>query len=223
MSTNGLVIAAFVFALVLTILSVRSVPKLNWVGRMGAPKWDLKESWASTLTAVGAILATALSTPALLPKESAGISKSEFSSLSLLFATLTIIGAFTYNATRRAKVTHSEVGVNQVQYQGYVWSFTVATIMTLWAVSGQLMTLFLLLWNLSLQGSMSSFVAVVFQLLLVMVFVGLVPYTWQCVRIAIQTGDPNLPLQRMLATSQVLGFTGSPRPTDPPLPEWSIL
>src|SRR5215469_18496251 len=97
---------ALIFAFFLTWNSVRKIANFRWDAPMGGLKWDPKESWASTLTAVGAILGTVTSTPLLLPKDTRLLSKAEFSSLSLFFGALTIIAAFLYNATRREKRTN---------------------------------------------------------------------------------------------------------------------
>jgi hypothetical protein len=70
---------------------------------MGTAKWDPATSWASTLTAIAALLGVALSFSAALPTETQWIAKNQFAGLSVFFAAVNLLAPFIYNATRRVK------------------------------------------------------------------------------------------------------------------------
>ena len=136
MFADVLIGAALVFAVAVVWVAVRATPGFSCDRRMGAARWDIKESWASTLTAVGAILGTVLSVSGVLPKETQWLPKAELAGLSLLFGALTVIAPFLYNATRRAKDVDTDLGLVRVQYQGSAGVFVAVSVITLWAVSG---------------------------------------------------------------------------------------
>lgn len=101
--------------------------------RFGSAKWDFQKSWSSNLTVVGALLSTVLASGAL-PDD---VAKSKtFAGLSLLFGMLALLAPFVYIATAGATG------------QGFVWSFLLATWLTVWATLGQLTTSFLLFQQL---------------------------------------------------------------------------
>jgi hypothetical protein len=109
-------------------------------GPAPGPKWSF-DSWASKLTAVGALLGTVLGA-ATLPS-GAQIDKASLIGLSLLFAGLTAASPFVFQALRSPKVAmSSEEDANW----GYTWGLLIACWLTLGGVLGQLMTLGLASW-----------------------------------------------------------------------------
>ena len=124
-------------------------------GRMGGASWNFKDSWASTLTAAGAILGTILS--AGLVKED--LVKNNFTLINLFFGAMIIVAVLLYNATRSevpiSGTVSEEPNKSQeqpgagTQYKGWVWAFLLACWLILWATLGQLLTLFALLFYIT--------------------------------------------------------------------------
>lgn len=127
--------------------------------RSGKAARDISNSWASTLTGIGAIL-TAVIAIQVLPQstDTQPIPKGYFTAVGALFVAIIAFAVLIYNATRRpTKAVHSlnptdpntlNVGT---QYQGYVGTFFVASTMVLWAAVGQLITIGLFLFELAHQ------------------------------------------------------------------------
>lgn len=107
--------------------------------RAPGPKWSFS-SWATTLTTVGAVLATVLST-VTYPETPSQIEKDTLVGMSLLFAGLVIIAPFIFQSIRRpgAPANDQEAGM---------WGFNLALLLacsvTFGAVLGQLSCLALL-------------------------------------------------------------------------------
>jgi hypothetical protein len=205
-NTVMLVWGALAYALVVLIL-IFPWGTRQLCDRMGPEVWDPKKSWASTVTAIGALLATVLSArPELKFKPEivaaikhtakdndefasmiAGI-RTEFLGMSIFFGALILVAPLIYNATRTKKKVddnEGEPGEKKDQYQGYVWSFMLSSLITLWGAVGQLMALFLLFGKLELS------LATAFQWLLGVTLFPLIPlYAWRSIRMAIQTLRP---------------------------------
>jgi hypothetical protein len=120
-----------------------SVPKLTGSPQMKGPaQWDLKESWASNLTAVGAIVTTVM---AVKPIQEAAKLDVKLFVLSLFFAALSVTTPFVYNALAtepRNRTTNGQVK----EVEASLHWFLIASVMTLWAVIGQLLTLGVVLY-----------------------------------------------------------------------------
>jgi hypothetical protein len=241
-NTGMLLWGSFAYALVVLILIFpwRTPPgkaRVRLCGRMGPAVWDPKQSWASTVTAIGAVLATVLSARPELPFKSvkpeivaviehttkasdeiASI-RTEFLGLSIFFGALILIAPLFYIATRTKKEVDAKVGEEgekEGQYQGYVWSFMLTSLITLWGAVGQLMALFLLFGMLKLS------LATAFQWLLGLTLFPLIPlYAWRSIGMAIQTADIKAAKGQVRLQRRSLGL--SERISEPPLPEWTIL
>jgi hypothetical protein len=143
-------------------------------GRMGGASFSFKDSWASTLTAAGAILGTIIS--AGLVKED--LVKNNFTLINLLFGAMIVVAVLLYNATRSevqvSKAASGEPNKSQeepgagTQYKGWVSAFLLACWLILWATLGQLLTLFALLWYLFYIAAMSLPLLVAFIILIVL-------------------------------------------------------
>lgn len=133
-----------------------SYKKVCLVDLMGTATWDFSTSWASNLTVVGALLGTALS---------AALGTLQHSTLNLLFLLLAFLAPLAYavlgrqvpviptqaqeqqsiwTIVRRIQDAQQPTQLLSYQYQGYVWGFLCACLFTVWAVLGELATLFLL-------------------------------------------------------------------------------
>ncbi len=127
------------YAVLLVCLSYKNlrIGDVNLTGSMKGPaKWDPKDSWASNLTAVGAILATVISAKSIQDKITGNPSAIEIFVLSVFFAALSITAPFFFNATRPAarNALQGKPPVTQPinQIQGSVLSFLVVSALTLW-------------------------------------------------------------------------------------------
>lgn len=219
---------SIVFVVVRTLTMRRSL-EFELGDRMGPANWDFTTSWASTLTAVGALLGSILAA-GVLPDETQRLSNAAFAGLNLFFGLLIPVAPLVYNATRGPKDTDAATG-KQPQYQGYVWSFLLASAITLWAVLGELATIFLLLAEMQAEGSMSAPAILMFQSLLLIAVVFLIVYVWRTiywtVRIQTSEKDRNAAKDRLYAQMQVSRLPGvlrlQPKDLDPRLPAWSVL
>lgn len=146
---------------------------------MGAVKWDFQSSWASTLTAVGALLGTVISSSnTLLPANKQLLSGVEFVSLNLFFGMLLIFAAFFYNTTRSSKgVTAGK----ELQPHGKVVSFLISSGITLWAVLGELLTIILLVGEMWLNNLSLQPVVLIFGMMMIVAIVLLFIYAWQSI------------------------------------------
>jgi hypothetical protein len=108
--------------------------------RLGPANWDFSLSFASNLTVLAAILGTIL-TAGVLPDTSSAPAGT-YAGLNLMFGVLVILGPFVYTATQKVETIHptQDPGTTAPQYQGYVYGFFLGTVLTLWAVLGELAT-----------------------------------------------------------------------------------
>lgn len=110
--------------------------------RLGPANWDFSLSFASNLTVLGAILGTIL-TAGVLPDTSGRAGT--YAALNLMFGVIVILGPFVYIATQKAEKIRSDPaqdpGATAPEYQGYVLGFFLGTVLTLWAVLGELATI----------------------------------------------------------------------------------
>lgn len=146
---------------------------------MGAVKWDFQSSWASTLTAIGALLGTIISSSStLLPANKQLLSSVEFVSLNLFFGMLLIFAAFFYNTTRSAKELAAG---KELQPHGKVGSFLASSGLTLWAVLGELITIILLVGEMWLNNLSLQPVVFIFVMMMILAMVLLLVYAWRSI------------------------------------------
>ena len=110
---------------------------------MGKAQWDFSKSWASTITAVGALLATVLSTKGI------GTLLSLYAALSIFFGILVAVAPLVYSATGQERPIDTPTGQQSLQYKGRVLAFLVTCMLTLWAVFDELETIIPLLKDLT--------------------------------------------------------------------------
>jgi hypothetical protein len=224
---NVLVIEGLLWALFLMAKAIYKVWPVTWTwnGDMGSVRWDASKSWASTFTAVGALLSMVLSSSQVVLPEPKLLmmSKGAYSGLSLFFGALIVLAAFAYNATMRPASVTTLPGVAQKELRGMVVSFLLATTLAVWGASGQIGTLLLLVEELNDQASLVYPAARVFQLLLILVFLILVLYIPRSVEVAIANQTPNARLYKAQVKAQMRSLN-MPEPTKvvPPQPEWTL-
>jgi hypothetical protein len=119
------------------------------------PKWSF-DSWATTLTAVGGILGTALGAVTLpdIPRE---IGKESLIRLNLLFGVIVVVGPFLFQAIRNPKVRATD---QDSAFTGWNFTLLLACAITAGAVFGELTTLGLLGWELTGGGDWGTAIVV---------------------------------------------------------------
>jgi len=132
--------------------------KVKLSTRMGTGSWKFNESWASTLTATGAVLGLILAAE-LLPEQPQTFSTATYVMLNLLLGATIVVATLLYNAVRWPKrVPTYEKGepvvvngqpVTVTENQGVVVVFMLASAMVLWGLFGQLLTTWYLLGELT--------------------------------------------------------------------------
>jgi hypothetical protein len=115
------------------------------------PKWSF-ESWATTLTAVGAIVGTVVASAAY-PSDPVEISKDSLVAMTLLFGALVVIAPFVFQALRNPR---SDAADQEAGLWGYSWALLLACAITCWAVLGELGCLSLLCRELIGSGGWRS-------------------------------------------------------------------
>ena len=143
------------------------------------PKLDLdfKESFASTLTAVGALLGTVISA-SVLPEDTVNMSKEAFTALNLLFGVAVVAAGLFYSAMQKPEwVTNKDDAAKQDRkLRGYVGPFLLACLITVWAALGEAWTLWLLVDELGQDGGFTEFAVTVFQTFLIASAIAMVFY-----------------------------------------------
>jgi hypothetical protein len=159
--------------------------------RAPGPKWSFS-SWATTLTAVGGVLATILA-GVTFPDHPDQIDKDSLVGLSLLFAGLVVVAPFVFQSLRNpsAAPTDQEGGL-----WGYNWALLLACSITCGAVLGEMACLALLSQELISadfwQGV--ALVAVLLLALLALYYFFVTAYqlatsTWTVPKATVSTGD----------------------------------
>lgn len=136
-------------------------------------KWSFSESWASNITALGAVLGTVLGATGYITEAFANYSVGQFVGLNLLFGALVLLAPVVYLALRRAR----REGDEEVIYGTY-GGLLAASFLTSWAVMGELATVLTLLGaaNLRLEAVAGFF------LLFVLAFFSIVAYVYQHIK-----------------------------------------
>jgi hypothetical protein len=157
-------------AVVATLLLVAGIVYFAWgfdgthlSKKAPGPKWSFS-SWATTLTAVGAVFST-VGTAATYPPEPVQITKDSLVALSLMFGALVVIGPFVFQAMRNPKASASD---QESGLWGYSWALLASCAITFGAVLGELGCFALLAWELipELGWALSALVAILLIALL---------------------------------------------------------
>lgn len=227
---NWLVFGSLALALIL--VGIRTLTLLNVNGfdlrrRMGPANWDYSSSWASTFTLVGALLGTILAQSGVVPEPTHYLPRAAYGGLNVLFAMITVLAPFLYTALSTVERPHSSFGVRQLQYQGFVWCFLLATALTLWAVLGELVTVGILLKEIEAGGALPSAATVPFNLLLFASVILLCTYAWRGIYwIVTYQADRASHARALLATVEAIGLNIVEEHKDSleaPLPSWPVL
>lgn len=135
-------------------------------------KWSFSQSWASNLTALGAVLGTVLGASGYITEAFANYSVSQFVGLNLLFGGLALLAPVVYLGTRRIKVE----GDSKVIYGTY-GGLLAASFLTCWAVMSELVTILTLL----VAATLSKFALIGFGLLFALAFFSILIYVYNSI------------------------------------------
>lgn len=146
------IVAAPILSLIVVIATYMQFSKTESYGlnqSMGNAKWDFSQSWASTLTVVGAILGTIigggqLSTLATSTTHPPSPVPIQFTVLNLVFLVLVSLAPLIYNIHGSLQ-RDAQAGT---YYRGSVGGFLAACWLTLWGAVGELMTLIVVVGGL---------------------------------------------------------------------------
>jgi hypothetical protein len=217
---NVVLLAPLGIALVLLFFRGLSVNG-GFGGTVGSVDLDFSKSFATTLTAVGALLGTILSED-LLDDSTAGVSKEGFQALNLTFGVLILVAPLVYLLFQRQKTTTKQVNgktEEETHYEGKTWALLVSSAITLWAVIGEIATIYLLLGQLDAAGSIGSTAITIMQGALFIGALCALFYSWRKLRWIVETASGGA------APALVGGFLPAeavPQPAQAP-PSWSPL
>jgi hypothetical protein len=166
---------AVLLILIASLTVVRPVPLRDPLGTLDL---DFATSFASTLTAVGALLGTIIAA-GVLPDDTVNLSKEAFTALNLLFGAAIVVAGVVYAAVQKAIWVDSETDAlkQERKLQGYVGSFLISCLITTWAVFGELWVSWLLVDELGQGQGVTGFGVVVFKILLIAAAIAMVFYT----------------------------------------------
>jgi hypothetical protein len=139
------VVASIAAAAIVVLAAWQSSSKEPWGvldGPIPDPNFDFTKSWASNLTAIGAIAGTIL-TNKILPGTLVLTTSGGYTALNVVFGFAVLVAPFAFVALRKGKADPQGP-----QYQGRGVGFLVASLFTLIGVFGELVTAGLMFYEL---------------------------------------------------------------------------
>lgn len=100
--------------------------------------WSAKESWVTNITALGALLGTALGVAGVLEEWLPGISLSRFLTTNLLFGGLVVLAPVVYAASCTYAIRPDSEGNQKLKPTGHGWGLVASAAVTVFGVYGQL-------------------------------------------------------------------------------------
>jgi hypothetical protein len=139
-------VIAVIFALMIAIfVSAVSDGKASLLTKQApGPKWSF-DSWATTSTALGALLGVVLGS-AVLPDVPRQIAKDSLIAMNLVFGGMVVVAPFIFQAVRRSGASPAD---QDAGLWGYNWVLALACSITCGAVLGELATLSLVGWEVA--------------------------------------------------------------------------
>ncbi|HEX6780628.1 MAG TPA: hypothetical protein VF125_01220 [Solirubrobacterales bacterium] len=151
----------------------------------GTAELDFSKSFASTLTAVGALLGTIIAA-GVLPEETVKLSRGGFVGLNLTFGVAIVIAAAVAASFLSSEAVKNKEGKNEWKVEGYVWPFMLSALITLWAVFGELYAISLLIGELGSGEGFTSLGVTMLRVLLIGGGLALLPYTVIKIKVAVR-------------------------------------
>src|SRR5437867_3237308 len=173
----GPLIVATALVVVRAVVLDRRVSFSLW-NRIGPANWDLSKSWASNVTVLGATLGTIIAAKGVVPDTTSHLSNASFAGLDVFFGVLVAIAPLFFNAFRTVKQRHNRHGDKEAQFVGFVGTFFIAAIITLWGCIGQLATLLALVQEIQAAGSLSPEIVDVLGAVFASTIILAVIYAW---------------------------------------------
>ena len=196
--------AAALFVLI-TFLSVGD--KGGLADKLGPVDWDFSKSWASNLTVFSALLGTILAA-GVLPTDTSAARKATYAGLNLLFGLGILIGPFLYTAFQTGVEVHEKGKATALQYQGYVWAFLIASVVTLWATVGEFTTIYKLFDQLQTAASLPPAGLDAFEALVIVAGISLVVLSWRRLRAILKSQSKQAQETRRKTKHQELEYEG---------------
>lgn len=205
--------------------------------RIGNPQWNFSTSWATTLTTVGALLGTVIATPSL-----SGIQMQ--SGLSLFFGMVVLIAPLMYTASTKRFPPDPNAKDGAYQYEGTIRMLLLTCLLTVWGVSGELVTVATTFYLLMQESFVSLLALIIFGLFLLVALVYAFRYAYRSIPWTIQDLQADKTTRQLAIAMQVrnkLSLSNEqPVPEDakanlteeeriqaknyhPPLRNWSLL
>jgi hypothetical protein len=174
--SEGLVGLALAIAILVTLGTYGSVKhRLLWNDLLQVENgYSSSDSWASTLTGIGALLGTVL-TAGVLPDETQTLSSESYAFLNVLFGMLILMAGLIYTIWHKKGV---DAGKEQISVKVFLW----LAVFTLWATLGELLTVVLLVGEMELHGTVSSWLFWGLLALLGLAFLGAIYYAWHTIK-----------------------------------------
>jgi hypothetical protein len=220
-------LGALLLAIILTILAYwrirvdKNIASLHLkrsvlTHSMGKPEWDLSKSWATSLTALGALLGTVIS---------GGLSKNMTNAgLNLFFGVLVLIAPILYTTTAR----YIEIGTGDEkrhESQGFVGIFLLTNLIIVWAVLGELITVLIILYNVATTTILTSPIKYIFLIFLVAALVCVGAYVLRTlpwtVHDQLQTAQKET--ERLMTAVSREPVPEGEAPPRPAMKSWSLL
>lgn len=168
--------------------------------------WDSSSPWVTTLTAVVAVVLPILQAN-ILPKTPSLLTTTGYTILPLFFGALVAVAPVFYSAI--APVVQTDDGTTPPgQWRA---AFFGASLLTIWAIFGELLLASFIMWELQHDGDISSAVAWIF--IAVFAIVGLLLFTYAQAKVA--TAKASLRAARAAPMLRD-NVTASPAPTKKP-------
>jgi hypothetical protein len=158
----------------------------------GTAELDFSKSFASTLTAVGALLGTIIAA-GVLPEETVKLSRGGFVGLNLTFGVAIVIAAAVAGSFLSSEAVKNKEGQDEWKVEGFVLPFVLSALITLWAVLGELFAIWLLIGELGSGEGFTSLGVTMLRVLLIGGGLALLPYTVVKIKVAVRT--PEVPAQ----------------------------
>ena len=205
----------------------KSIEEFDLQWRMGPGGWDYSSAWASTLTLVGAFFGAILVPSGAVPEGTHYLPRDAYSTLSVLFGMLTVLAPFLYRALSTVESRRDKSAPEPLQYQGFVWSFLLASILTVWSVIGAMATAGVFLLELNSGGKLLLAAFVLLESLLAVTTILVIIYAWRSLfwTVSYQADRDTRAKVRGLE-AKILGvkLADDQEPKlDTPLPRWSVL
>ena len=142
---------------------------------MGKQEWDFSSSWTTSITALGGFLGAVVTAQISSDQNQVG--------LNLFFGLLVLLAPIFYRTTARYALPDQESTQTDsvAEPQGCVFGFFLTTLITLWAVFGELITITIMLTNMSQNPHGVQPIQVFFWIFLGIALLSMVVYTLQAI------------------------------------------